>query len=179
MADLGPVPWPPAPISTERLVLREAQARDRAAVIELHASPEVHTYLGDPRPRDELERAVPEVPGQRPGYFVVDLDGAAIGTVSLNRRDAERPGHLQSQAAEMELSYLFLPAAWGRGYATEACSAVLGWLTGVLPGERVVLCTQAANAPSMRLAARLGFTEVARFEEYGAEQWLGVWSPAR
>jgi hypothetical protein len=24
--------------------------------------------------------------------------------------------------------------------------------------------------------ARLGFTELERFEEYGAEQWFGVWS---
>ncbi|MFE4421473.1 GNAT family N-acetyltransferase, partial [Streptomyces sp. NPDC056817] len=28
---------------------------------------------------------------------------------------------------------------------------------------------------SMRLAAKLGFTEVAQFEEFGAEQWFGVW----
>ena len=37
-----------------------------------------------------------------------------------------------------------------------------------------MLCTQTANVRSMRLAAKLGFTEVERFEEYGAEQWLGV-----
>jgi hypothetical protein len=30
----------------------------------------------------------------------------------------------------------------------------------------------------MRLAAKLGFTEVERFEAYGAEQWFGVWSSA-
>jgi hypothetical protein len=29
----------------------------------------------------------------------------------------------------------------------------------------------------MRLAKRLGFTEVERYEDWGAEQWLGVWSP--
>ncbi len=29
----------------------------------------------------------------------------------------------------------------------------------------------------MRLAAKLGFTEAERFEEFGTEQWLGVWSP--
>ena len=68
MAELGPVAWPPVPIRTERLVLREPEARDRAAVIELLASPEVGTYLGGPRPRDELEREVPEVPGRRPGF---------------------------------------------------------------------------------------------------------------
>src|SRR5690242_9449585 len=76
MTELGPVTWPPAPIRTERLVLGESEARDRAAVIELLASPEVGTYLGGPQPRDELEREVPEAPGRRPGFFVVDLTSA-------------------------------------------------------------------------------------------------------
>lgn len=176
MTELGPVAWPPAPIRTERLVLREPEARDRAAVIELFASPEVGTYIGGPRPRDALERAVPEVPRQRPGHFVVDLDGALIGTITLDRRDAERPGHVLPDAGEAELGYMFLPQAWGRGYAAEACAAALDWFAGALPNEPVVLCTQTANDRSMRLAAKLGFTEVERFEEYGAEQWFGVWS---
>ena len=177
MADLGPVAWPPAPISTGRLVLREPEARDRAALIELFASPEVGTYIGGSRPRDELERAVPEVPRRRPGLFVVDLDAAMIGMITFDRRDAERAGHLRADAAEAELGYLFLPAAWGFGYAAEACAAALDWFAGALPGQPVVLSTQTANDRSMRLAAKLGFTEVERFEEYGAEQWFGVWSP--
>ncbi|WP_282434935.1 hypothetical protein [Nocardia panacis] len=41
----------------------------------------------------------------------------------------------------------------------------------------MVLCTQSANDRTMRPAARLGFTEMERFEDYGAEQWFGVWSP--
>jgi RimJ/RimL family protein N-acetyltransferase len=176
MAELGPVAWPPAPIRTERLVLREPEARDRAAVIELFASPKVGTYIGGPRPREELERAVPDIPRRRPGLFVVDLDAAMIGTSTLDRRDAERPGHLRPYAGAAELGYMFLPRAWGRGYAAEACAAALNWFAGVLPREPVVLCTQTANGRSMRLAAKLGFSEVERFEEYGAEQWFGVWS---
>lgn len=39
-----------------------------------------------------------------------------------------------------------------------------------------MLCTQIANNTSMHLATKLGFTEVERFEEYGAAQWFGVWS---
>ncbi|MFF3847719.1 GNAT family N-acetyltransferase [Streptomyces sp. NPDC002328] len=174
MEDLGSVAWPPEPIRTERLVLREPEARDRAAFIELLASPEVHTYLGGPRPRDELERQVPRVPEQWPGSFVVDLDGAMIGHVLLRRAT----GHCRPAAAgKTDLGYLFLPRAWGSGYAAEACAAALGWLAGVLPGEPVVLTTQSANAGSMRLAAKLGFTEVERFEAWGAEQWLGMRSP--
>ena len=179
MPELGPVTWPPAPIRTERLVLREPEARDRAAFIELFASPEVGTYIGGPRPRDELNRTVPDVPRRRPGLFAVDLDGAMIGMVTLDRRDPKRPGHLRPDAEEAELGYMFLPAAWGYGYAAEACAAALDWLADALPGEPVVLCTQTANDRSMRLAAKLGFSEVERFEEYGAEQWFGVWSSVR
>lgn len=176
MADPRRLAWPPAPIKTERLILRQSEARDRAAVIELNASPEVNTYLGGPRPRAELERTVPEVPGQRRGWFVVELDGAMIGTVPLKPHDPERPSNRRLEAGETELGYLFLPEAWGRGYATEACTAALDWFAGALPGEPVVLYAQTANASSMRLAAKLGFTGLERFEAWGAEQWFGVWS---
>ncbi|MFI6730465.1 GNAT family N-acetyltransferase [Streptomyces atratus] len=176
MTDARPLAWPPAPIKTERLVLRESEARDRAAVIELNASPEVGTYLGGPRPRAELDRTVPEIPGRRPGFFVVELDGAVIGTIQLDPRDPERPSYRRPEAGETELGYLFLPEAWGYGYATEACTAALDWFADALPSEPVVLCTQTANDRSMRLAAKLGFTEVERYEEWGAEQWFGVWS---
>lgn len=174
MTELGPVAWPPVPIKTDRLVLRESEARDRVAFIELYASSEVHTYLGGPRPRDELEREMPEVPGRRPGSFVVELDGAMIGQILLRRATEHRR---PAAVGKADLGYLFLPRAWGFGYATEACAAALDWFDGVLPGELVVLTTQTANVGSMRLAAKLGFTEVERFQAWDAEQWLGLRSP--
>jgi RimJ/RimL family protein N-acetyltransferase len=177
VADLGSVGWPPEPIRTERLVLRESEARDRATFIELLASPEVGTYLGGPQPRDQLERELPEVPDRRPGHFVVDLDGAMIGQIILRRANVS-PHHSPAVAGKAELGYLFLAEAWGFGYAAEACAAALGWFADKLPGEPVVLFTQTANARSMRLAAKLGFTEVERFEAFGAAQWCGMRSPS-
>ncbi|WP_331743063.1 GNAT family N-acetyltransferase [Kitasatospora sp. NBC_01300] len=174
MEDLGAVVWPPEPVRTGRLVLRESEVRDRAAFIELLASPEVHAYLGGPRPRDELEREMSGAPERWPGSFVVELDGAMIGQILLRRAT----GHRRPAAAgKVDLGYLFLPRAWGFGYAAEACTAALDWLVDALPGEPVVLTTQSANVGSMRLAAKLGFTEVERFEAWGAEQWLGMRSP--
>ncbi|WP_433288098.1 GNAT family N-acetyltransferase [Micromonospora sp. CA-244673] len=155
-------------------MLRESGARDRAAFIELLSSSEVHTYLGGPRPRDELERELAEVPARWPGSFVVDLDGAMIGQILLRRATEHRRPVAVGKA---DLGYLFLPQAWGSGYAAEACTAALDWFDGVLPGEPVVLTTQTANAGSMRLAAKLGFTEVERFHAWDAEQWLGLRSP--
>ncbi|MER6167357.1 GNAT family N-acetyltransferase [Streptomyces violaceorubidus] len=175
MSDLGSITWPPAPIETARLVLRAAEAQDRAAFVELLASPEVHTYLGRPQPRDRLERELPVVPERWPGSLVVDLDGAMIGQILLRRA----PEHSRPAAAgRLDLGYLFLPRAWGHGYAAEACAAALDWLDDVLPGEPVMLTTQTANSGSMRLAAKLGFTEVERFRAWDAEQWLGVRLPA-
>ncbi len=147
-------------------MLRESEARDRPAYVELFASPEVGTYIGGSRPRAEVEAAVPELPGRRFGSFVVDLDGAMIGMVTLD----------SGEDGETEIGYLFLPSAWGHGYAAEACAAALAWFASARPGEPVALRTQTANVASMRLAAKLGFTEVKRYEDYGAEQWLGRWS---
>ncbi len=177
MADLGDVPWPPDPLETPRLLLRRTEARDRCGCIDLMCSDEVQRFLGGARPREDVERDVPEVPGDRPGVFAVEAEGALIGHVFVNRRDPDRPGHLRAEGHEVEIGYLFLPGSWGKGLATEAVAAVLGWIDRVLPGEPVVLCTQAANVASVRLAAKVGFVERERFVEFDAEQWFGVREP--
>lgn len=97
-----------------------------------------------------------------------------IGEVTLTRDTEQRR---PAAAGKVDLGYLFLPRAWGYGYAAEACAAALDWFAGVLPDEPVVLHTRTANVRSMRLAAKLGFTEVERFQAWDAEQWLGIRPP--
>jgi len=174
VTELGVSTWPPVPIRTDRLVLRATCAEDRPGYLELQCSAEVRRYLGGPRPRVDVEASMPAVPGDRPGVFAVALRAAFIGTVMVSRREPTRPGHVRPDGEELEISYTFLPRSWGQGLATEAVTAVLDWIGNELPGEPVVLCTQSANTASVALARRLGFVELERFVEFGAEQWFGV-----
>ncbi|NYE37539.1 RimJ/RimL family protein N-acetyltransferase [Nocardioides cavernae] len=165
--------WPPPPLRTERLVLRPPTAADRESFLDLAADPDVNRHLGGARDRDEMARTMPQVPADQPGQLVADLDGRFVGWVGLSRREPGRPGRSPVDGPALELSYLLPVSAWGHGYARESCAALLAWSDEHL-GEPAVLCTQVANARSVALAGRLGFAEVERFEEFGAEQWFGV-----
>ena len=174
MKPLGEVPWPPEPIQTERTMLRETRHEDRPALAELLSSETVQAYLGGPRhTREELEQLMPADPNTRPGIFAVEHAGALIGRITVQRRDRSWAHHVRPEGDEVEIGYEFLPTSWGRGLATEATRAALGWISATLPGEPVVLTTQVANERSLRLARRLGFVEVERFTAYGTEQWFG------
>ena len=165
--------WPPAPIHTARLVLRSPEARDREDFLDLGCDDEVNRHLGGGRDRAELDAELPEVPADRPAQFVMAHEGLFVGWMGLSRREPERPGGSTLPGPFLELSYVMPLSAWGRGYAAEAGAAVLAWAAAHF-SEPVVVCTQATNTRSLALAARLGFTELERFEEFGAEQWFGV-----
>ncbi len=53
-------------------------------------------------------------------------------------------------------------AAQGKGYATEAMTAITQWFDTAHTPPRTVCMIDPANAPSIRVATRLGFTEFAR-----------------
>lgn len=178
MAHLDAVTWPPEAITTERLVLRASEARDREAMLDLFSDPLVNEQVGGAEPREILDELMPAIPGRRVGFFVIERDEKTIGIVTLDPKEADRPGHVRSGGGEAELGYMLLPEAWGRGYATEACTAVIAWFEDAAPEEPLVVSTRLSNEPSLRVIQKLGFTELERFEEHGAPQWFGA-RPAR
>lgn len=50
-----------------------------------------------------------------------------------------------------------MPSAQGRGYATEAAGAVLRWMEEHSDSARLVCLIHTSNAPSLRVAEKLGF----------------------
>ena len=61
-----------------------------------------------------------------------------------------------------ETGWALMPQAQGRGIATEAMRAVLDWTDATLRAERTGCIIDPGNTASLRVAARLGYSEVGR-----------------
>ncbi|WEV23884.1 GNAT family N-acetyltransferase [Streptomyces sp. 71268] len=175
--------WPTisAPeIPTTRLRLRKAHDADIDGLIDLQTDPQVRAHLGGARPRDAVERyfaanGVGAVADKAGAYVIADRDSdACLGTLVLDRRAADLPGHVTEEGGELELTYLLRRRGWGAGLAFEAATGLLRAVADELPDQPVLVVTQTANERSRRLATRLGFQPVGTFEAHGAEQTLAV-----
>ena len=71
----------------------------------------------------------------------------------------------------LELSYQLFSDWWGKGFATEAVTAVLR-VASDRSALRVVAITQHGNQRSRDLLTRLRFVEQGEFEEFGERQVL-------
>ncbi|MGH3545694.1 MAG: GNAT family N-acetyltransferase [Mycobacteriales bacterium] len=167
-------------ITSDRLLLRKAHDGYREEFIELQTDPQVRTYLGGPRPRNAVGQYLDAVGianvTAEPGVYVIadNKTNLFIGTLILNRRSTDQPGHLTEDGEELELIYLLRRSAWGAGLAFEAATAALRTAAAELPDQPVLVVTQTANHPSLKLAARLGFQPVSTFEAFGAQQTLAT-----
>jgi RimJ/RimL family protein N-acetyltransferase len=75
--------------------------------------------------------------------------------------------------ATVELGWQIVPASQGRGYATEAATALLRWAAERRGVESVIARIEPANSPSLRVAAKLGMREIASPEpKYRRFEWL-------
>jgi RimJ/RimL family protein N-acetyltransferase len=157
----------PVPVvTTPRLVMRGHEVEDFAALAAMWADGPVARHVGGrPATREEawarLLRHVGHWSLLGFGYWVVEerVGGAFLGEVGFGdfKRDIE-----PSFGDALEAGWILGPSARGRGYATEAAWAALGWAQENLGRRRTVCMIAPENGPSLRLAARCGFVEFAR-----------------
>ena len=145
-------------LETDRLVLREATLEDAGFFLELVNDPSWKRFIGDSRVRTladasgYIERGLLASYEQNGfGLWVVEeaSSGTPAGICGLIRRPT---------LDDVDLGFAFLPNFCGRGYATEAGSAVrdLAWKTFGLP--RLVAITSPDNAASIHVLEKLGFS---------------------
>lgn len=141
-------------LETERLLVRNFRASDWQALHEIitqYQSSDMAAYDHEwPTAPEKIEEIAAWF-AQGDHFLAVCLKDTdrLIGMASLNPEKAEPP--------EFNLGYIFGSAYHGKGYATESCRALLGHAFTQLQAQRVVTGTAAANGPSCRLLARLGF----------------------
>jgi len=91
----------------------------------------------------------------REHHFAITRDGAVLGVLGINQ---EAPG-------EWELFYWIASEAAGSGLTTEAAAAVLTWTREHLYVKRFTLWAGRDNAPSRRVAEKLGFRHLGPLPE--------------
>lgn len=158
----GTPDWP-VEIRSERLAIRAPGEADRAAMIRLMTDPVTREYLGgtvDYASRQALELSPLGLTWGRWVLATLD-DDRMIGSITL---DYDR--------GELELSYALLPEWTGRGYAAEACAALLAWAREALEDDHVIAVSQTRNKRSVALLRKLGFTVRKGLEEFGTQQLL-------
>jgi RimJ/RimL family protein N-acetyltransferase len=153
-------------LQTERLILRGHTLDDFPAYAAMWANSQVTRFIGGKPLNDEEAWAkFMRMAGQRQmlgfGFFAVEerASGRFIGeTGFVEGRRAIEP----SLIGVPEIGWGFVPEMHGKGYALEAARAARDW--GVKHfGSVAMRCIIAPeNAPSIRLAQKLGFTELLR-----------------
>jgi RimJ/RimL family protein N-acetyltransferase len=151
---------------TERLLARAFTPADVEPFAAYRADPEVARYQSwSDFTTADAEAFVASLQGESPGvpgdWFQIALearaDGAMVGDLALHV-DADEP-------RQAEVGFTLAPAHQGKGFATEAVTGLLDWVFPTFGLHRVTAVTDALNAPSASLLARVGFRREAHLVE--------------
>lgn len=157
-------------LTTARLVLE---------VPRIEEAPQILAIAGDPRttvhnPSDHVadlpeaghlvDRWLQHWAEHGLGYWCVREHDATevVGYCGLKRMTA-------AGQPVLNLLYRFRPEVWGRGYATEAASAVVAWGARHRPGETILARVRPDNLTSQRVALRAGLRRDPALDEPGED----------
>ena len=141
---------------------------DLDAYAAICADVEVMRYLGDGKPlaRPDTWRQIAMILGhwQLRGYGLFALEEKATGTL-IGRTGIFEPEGWPG----FEVGWMLRRQSWGKGYATEAARRVLRHVFTEMDREHVISLIRQANAPSIRVAERLGERLEGRAVIFGQE----------
>jgi RimJ/RimL family protein N-acetyltransferase len=156
-------------LESERLLLRIPDERDVDGYLEVFNDPEVTRFLGidASRNREDAVAGIERMRGHWHRYgtglfsVVRKEDERLLGRVGFLLWDPERwvsamREDLEGDELETEIGWTLGSEFWNRGYATEAAIACRDWALGDLGLTRLVSVIAPGNAPSIRVAQRIG-----------------------
>jgi ribosomal-protein-alanine N-acetyltransferase len=154
-------------LETQRLILREMTEADAADLFALAQNPNVTRYIPGEPPLVTYEQALAVLRERVFPQYALGLgrwacveksSGAFIGWSGIK--------HIPDDG-EYDVGYRFFEEHWGKGYATEAGTAVCEFARRELRGNRVVGKAMLENRASRHVLEKLGMVYERDAEEDG------------
>lgn len=153
-------------LETQRLVLRHFTADDVDHLVELDADAEVMHFVtgGLPTPREQIEKVI------LPAWLAYYAESSHLGFWAAEEKATERfigwfhfrPGQERADD-EPELGYRLRRSAWGKGYATEGCRALIDDGFANRGVRRVLAETMVVHTASRRVLEKCGLRQARVF----------------
>lgn len=180
------------PIATDRLIIRLLEEKDAEVFFRYRTMPEIYEYQSwVPESLESIRKFTIDnasSPSFQPGIYTqlaieTRNDGKLIGDMAVILKD---------DGAQAEIGFSLMPENQGKGYATEAVTAIIDHLFYVIGLHRIFASVDPDNRKSIKLIENLGFRLEARFVKsylmrgswyddciYGmlAEEWKGRKKP--
>ena len=146
-------------LETPRLILRQFTEADAAIIRELNTEPGVLQYIPEQVPESDekarqiiLDIILPQYKNNL-GRWAVHLkeNNEFIGWCGLK---------WLKETGEIDLGYRFKPAAWGKGYATEAAKYTLAYGLEKLKLKKIVAHAHIDNIGSQKVLEKIGMQYV-------------------
>lgn len=140
-------------LETPRLILRPPLAEDYEGFCELMADAESARFIGGVQPPETVWRTLCTMSG------AWTIRGFSMFSV-IEKASGQWIGRLGPWQPEgwpgTEIGWGLMKSAWGRGFASEGASAAMDYAVDILGWQNIIHCIEAENAPSIRVAERLG-----------------------
>ncbi|MBY9077401.1 GNAT family N-acetyltransferase [Paenibacillus sp. HN-1] len=147
-------------METERLIVRKFSENDWSDLHEYLSQEQVLKYEPDGVSSEEDCKYIARERAEGDCFWAVSLKDTnkMIGHVYFGQKE---PAEFNTWM----IGYIFNPAFYGKGYATEACQGILKYGFEDLGIHRVMALCSPENAPSWRLLERLNMRREGHFKK--------------
>ena len=166
---------------SDRLYFRPLKESDVDLVIEQWTDPEVVRYVGGKTcSKQELIDDMPMVTRRCAGgcignwCLIEKATGEKAGyanllpmPVDLDDTDWDLVVGDQIPDGAIEIGFILKRAAWGKGYATEACKRLIDFAFEESPLEEIVASIESENSASRNVLEKSGLTDIGLIQSYG------------
>ncbi|MEH7236869.1 GNAT family N-acetyltransferase [Bacillus sp. JJ1562] len=158
-------------ICTERLILRRMTKDDAGKLMEIFSDPVAMRYYPSTKNESEtmdwINWTLKNYDEYGVGLWIVEdkITGEFFGQCGIVPQEVDG-------VMEMEIGYLLVRRAWGKGYATEAALACKNFGFERLRLNRIVSLPDVNNIPSTKVAERIGMKKIKTINKWGKEVYV-------